>query len=350
MISSGDGDSAELSTRAEHLLRTIVPSRSKGLEIGALDSPVVTRAMGDISYVDHADAAQLRADFAHRTEVDIARIVEVDYVVDAAVDGLRLPELVGEGVLFDYVVASNVIEHIPNPIAWFADLHAVLHPGGVVSLAVPDKRQCFDFLRTNTVVAQLIDAYLNDLAAPTPGQVYDHYASAVAWNGAISWVGRPLVTDLELLHTEIAALSRARHTASAADYSDVHCWVFTPESFERIFRALRHLGLLQFEVESCSETIGAEFYVRLRSTDEPPVDVPPPSAVTAANVLGTPTRDLVDARLRLAHALHERDDARSTVQAMTATSSWKLTRPLRSLNGFLKRRSTQASRQVRDVS
>ena len=38
---------------------------------------------------------------------------------------------------FDHVVCTEVIEHVPDPVAFAADLHRVLRPGGSLALTVP---------------------------------------------------------------------------------------------------------------------------------------------------------------------------------------------------------------------
>ena len=48
-----------------------------------------------------------------------------------------LVEAVGQGVYFDYLVASHVVEHVPDMIGWFGEIPAVLKAGGVLSLVFP---------------------------------------------------------------------------------------------------------------------------------------------------------------------------------------------------------------------
>ena len=46
--------------KRKKMLAAIDPSQGIGLEIGPLDSPIVTREMGNVRYVDHASTEDLR--------------------------------------------------------------------------------------------------------------------------------------------------------------------------------------------------------------------------------------------------------------------------------------------------
>lgn len=140
--------------RRHYLLALIDPATQRGLEIGALCKPVVPPAAGRIEYVDHLPTEALREKYAADPNVDIDQIVPVNYVWGAS----TLPEAVGDQ-RFDYVIASHVIEHVPDPIGWFKEIAAVLKPGGVLSLAIPDKRWTFDCRREVTSASALIESY-----------------------------------------------------------------------------------------------------------------------------------------------------------------------------------------------
>ncbi len=84
-----------------------------GLEIGPLTSPVVTKDQGEIYYLDHLSTDDLRKKYVDDPSIDKSRIVDVSFV---APDGDLSTACAGKQ--FDYVVASHVIEHIPNMIGW----------------------------------------------------------------------------------------------------------------------------------------------------------------------------------------------------------------------------------------
>src|ERR1700758_1901307 len=112
-----------MTDRRAKMLGDIHVARSVGLEIGPLHAPLIRRTEGRVLYVDYASVETLRANFRH-PGVDPAQIVENDIIW-----GERpLRHSVGEPV--DYVVASHVIEHVPDLIGWLLELHATLKPGG----------------------------------------------------------------------------------------------------------------------------------------------------------------------------------------------------------------------------
>jgi len=116
------------------LLRGI-DRQALGLEIGPSHRPVAAKRNGfNVRILDHLDAPGLRAKYADHG-VDVAAIEEVDYVWR----GESLEALVG-GERFAWIIASHVIEHVPDFIGFLGSCERILAPGGVLSLAVPDKR------------------------------------------------------------------------------------------------------------------------------------------------------------------------------------------------------------------
>ena len=89
-------------------------ARQIGLEIGALNNPVVPPNSGNVKFVDYTTSAALRE--YHRDHPDrVANIVQVDVVWPGSGS---LVDLLNEDMRFDYAIASHVIEHVPNVLGW----------------------------------------------------------------------------------------------------------------------------------------------------------------------------------------------------------------------------------------
>lgn len=245
----------------------------RGLEIGALASPVVTKAEAQIFYVDHADREDLQAKYANdehmKTRLD--DIVEVDFVLQP---GQRLSEAVGAKAPYDYVIASHLIEHIPDMVGWLADVSSLLSTGGVLSLVIPDKRYTFDINRSVTEIRDIVDAHLRQLDRPSYGQAYDFFAKAL--NGVVDraqvWAGTTDYSQMLRQDCEdpyVTAYEWCRDVLSSDQFVDVHCHVFTPASFLDILDKLARIELIDFEVSSIfpTEYDTLEFHVSLRKLD-----------------------------------------------------------------------------------
>jgi hypothetical protein len=232
-------------TRVE-LLKLVEVSRP-GLEIGALDTPIVTRDMGPVEYVDFASTDHLRALYAG-THVHLERLVEVDHVWGAS----TLADCVGAGRRYAYVLAAHVIEHVPDLIGWLNEIADVLEPGAIAGFVVPDKRHTFDALRRTTSPHDLVDAHLRRLRRPGARQVFDHFYN-------FREAGQEHVQDT------LGALKNAT-LAEDGVYIDTHCWVFTPASLLGTLRFMSDLGKLPFELAALQPTEAgqAEFLLALR--------------------------------------------------------------------------------------
>jgi SAM-dependent methyltransferase len=253
-------------SRRAKLLATIDVAHARGLEIGALDRPTVTRAEGDIRFADHRTAADLRRFYAAEPSVDGARIVEVDVVLDGGPLAAALPP----GTRFDYVVASHVIEHVPDVIGWLQQISAVLAPGGRLCLAIPDKRFSFDRLGTISTLGDFVDAHLTRRTAPSIKQVYDYSRSAATVNAARAWLGLLDARRLVRSTTATGALQACRQLEAGARL-DVHCFVFTPRSFLALFDELVTHGWTDFRIARFWDTqpLELEFFVVLEKLAAP---------------------------------------------------------------------------------
>lgn len=106
-----------------------------GLEIGPLANPRVRKAERPVFSLDHATTEELRTEYAQNETLrpQIDALVEVDFVQH---EGDPLVDIVGAQAPFDYLIASHVIEHIPDLIGWLEEIVAVLWSGGIFSLVV----------------------------------------------------------------------------------------------------------------------------------------------------------------------------------------------------------------------
>lgn len=232
------------------------------LEIAPLDKPVLTRANWNVRYADHLDTAGLMHKYASHETVDKEAIQTVNYVVGA--EGLAAA--VGAD-RFSAVISSHVLEHVPNPIRWLLDIHAICTDGGAAVFAVPDRLRCFDSLRRPSVVADWLGAYLEDAWRPSPRNVIDALLGECSWHGQFTWEGEPSSEALRHNRQPALALEMARQAVASSDYYDVHCWVFQPGELFDIFHSLAVLDLFPFTFGGFRGTEGNEFLFRLVRDD-----------------------------------------------------------------------------------
>lgn len=243
-------------------LRQGITEHDLGIEIGPLDRPIVVRPGSAVRYADHLDREGLIAKYAQHAGVDPAKIPHIDFVIGPA--GLK--GATGDA-RFRYLIASHVIEHVPDPIGWFNDIHDLLEDGGWVALAIPDRRRCFDALRRESTPGEWVEAALLGHTRPSPSRIFDALSNEVKLDGQISWNHQPTLEELKLSRTPAHALAITRSTLASGEYFDVHCWTFTPESFCNLMRTIVAAGLLELHLTELRGTEDNEFLVRLHRSD-----------------------------------------------------------------------------------
>src|SRR6185503_12234433 len=124
--------------------------RGQGIEIGALHMPLSVPRSAKVKYVDRFSVADLRR---HYPELNDKKLVNVDIIAD----GEKL-ETVAD-LTQDFVIANHFIEHCQNPVGALLNMFRVLKPGGVLYLAIPDKRYSFDLDRPITPLAHIMRDY-----------------------------------------------------------------------------------------------------------------------------------------------------------------------------------------------
>jgi SAM-dependent methyltransferase len=250
--------------RLDQLREHIDVANGRGLEIGPLASPVVPRELGDVYYVDHLPTDGLIAKYRNDPDVDEGRIVSTDFVWGEN----TLAEAVGSAAPFDYVVASHVLEHVPDFVGWLNEVATVLRSGGRLSLAMPDRRYTFDVRRRDTDISEIVEAYLLHFRRPAVRATFDHFYRFVAVDTGAIWAGLPghnnPPPDAE------TAIAFATKAATTDAYLDTHCWVFSDASFVELMATLMQMGLvdLPFVAFRPTQPGGFEFFATLERAEE----------------------------------------------------------------------------------
>ena len=261
----------------EKLTRDLPVIDGRGVEIGPLNIPILNKEEADVIYVDHLDQAGLAKKYPHLKE----EIVAIDYIdVDS-----DLTRTLSRRAPFDYIIASQVLEHLPNPIAWLNQISGILVSGGLLGLSLPLRSETFDLIRPENSASDLLAAYFNQAAIHPPERIFDHYSSVLA-------VNTPYITTESLTPDEIfkaGGALRPPHIpkdhyreycldkikqAQSGEYLDAHAWVFTDWSFLLLMAELTEYGFItqfrlkQFYPPSGHDRGASSFIAILEKTEE----------------------------------------------------------------------------------
>lgn len=230
------------------VLRALVDvEHDHGLEIGAFDFPTVLPGSGHCEIADARSSEEL----ARRFSIPLESIAPVSWVIEP---GRPIAEQIARR--FDYVILCHVLEHVPEPIRFLNEIGALLNPGGVVLLAVPDKRRTADATRPSTTLDHLLARHYHGASGPPIAQIMEF---ARAWNDEL----RRLASEAP---DEFYRWGVAQFQSGEAD---VHCNVWRDtELFAQLDLLVRGGFLPDLSVCARRENSGGfnEFYVALRKT------------------------------------------------------------------------------------
>lgn len=231
--------------RRREQVQAVVGGDVSVLEIGALDSPMFVEGLGDrVKHLDWFSREELHEQHKDNPRRRVTNLVNVDYVIKSH----KFAPSIGER--FDLIVAAHVVEHVADIVFWLQQLESLLLPGGSLYLAVPDRRYTFDYYRRTSSVIDMIRAHEACLDRPDKWQIADaiyHYSAVdrdALWDGGSP---PPFAPRFSLPEALRRADKRAR------TYADVHCWVFTPESFAEVITQLRSSGFVNLEIARLEE-------------------------------------------------------------------------------------------------
>jgi SAM-dependent methyltransferase len=223
-----DSGSALYQTRLRLSARFI---RGAGIEVGALHNPLPVPNADAVVYVDRVPLEQLRNEYPELAQQELVTPSVID-------DGEVLGSLADASV--DFVIANHFIEHCQNPIAALRTHLRVLKYGGVLFMAVPDKRFTFDRNRPLTPL----------------GHVVRDYEEGPAWSL------RPHVEEwVELV--EHGTEERVEELVQGARSIHFHAW--TSATFSELLDYCREELAFPFTLEAF-EPNGIEFVAILRKT------------------------------------------------------------------------------------
>lgn len=211
--------------------------KGSGIEIGALHAPLPVPRAAKVRYLDRMNVSELRRQYA---ELAHEALVEPD-IID---DGETMSRVADDSQ--DFLIANHVIEHCQDTLGTLRHWLRVLKPGGVLYMAVPDKRFTFDLQRPTTSWQHLQRDHEHGPAL-SRDEHYQEWARLV--NNAPEH--------------QVAAAAQA---LSDLDYS-IHFHVWTQAEFLKTLLLCRDELCLRFEIEALQHN-GLEFIVMLRKPEK----------------------------------------------------------------------------------
>ena len=161
--------------RREQLLKHIT-KRQKGIEIGPWYAPLAAKREGyNCLSFDVFDTETLKRNAEQDPSIDNSCVSSIE-AVDIVGSSTEIYDIIaarGELLTFDYILSSHNFEHLPNPIKFLQGCEKVLKPGGYLSMAVPDKRTCFDYFRPVSTLGSWLEAYTANCTRPTAFQGFE---------------------------------------------------------------------------------------------------------------------------------------------------------------------------------
>jgi len=124
--------------------------RGNGIEIGALHMSLSVHPDAKVKYVDYLPVSKLRK---HYPELKDLPLVDVD-IVD---DGEKLTKVKKSSQ--DFIIANHFLEHCQDPIGTLITFYEKLRGGGILYMAIPDKRYTFDMHRPLTSYTHLLEEH-----------------------------------------------------------------------------------------------------------------------------------------------------------------------------------------------
>jgi hypothetical protein len=235
-------------TATEAGRRVLGMLRGHGLEFGALHMPApLDPAVCTVDYADRLTREEAIAQFP-QLAAEADQIVVPTLIVD--LDGPDLEAV--DGSRYDFFVATDVLEHLADPIGFLRRVAGIMRVGALLLLVVPDRDFTFDFRRRRTSWRHLEREHRQGVTIVDDDHVLDHLRLAT---------GGGVPSDPEERRLRIEDARR----------SSIHAHVWDQSSFDDFIRRVleRHLsGVRAVERVPSVEAGGAMVYLLRRDAEE----------------------------------------------------------------------------------
>lgn len=201
-----------------------------GIEIGGLNFPLNVKQGVNVKYVDRISGEDHLKILSEFTKNEIVKVDIID-------DGETLATIKDNSQ--DFVIGNHFIEHTRNPILTIKNALRVLKPGGVIFMAIPDKRYTFDINRDITTLDHLIKDYVEGPDWSEDDHYYDFVKNTEHGEGK----------TLEEMNAVIENLKNKNFS--------IHYHVWDHQSMIEMFCMMINVLKFQFEIQvSLSATKG----------------------------------------------------------------------------------------------
>ncbi len=223
------------------------------LEIGKLHAPIFKSSKN----LDVFSKEQLVEHYKDDANLNVNNISDVDYVIKDN-DWSDVPPD------FDYVVTSHNMEHVPCLVTFLNNIHDSLKPEGLVFIAIPDYRYCFDRHKLPSNIIDVLDAFYSKRTKPSVRNILEQCLISSHNNAIQYWASDYQLTDDAYNKIDVEKC-KGLINLNFDTYIDSHCWKFTPDNFQYIINTLNELGLIKLKINKIytTERNSHEFYIKL---------------------------------------------------------------------------------------
>ena len=200
----------------------------KGLDLGPWHVPFET-PMGTTETVERYSLEDLKNVFHNLPENEFNNLPTPDYVSDFDFEFLK--QFTNDSR--DFIIASHLLEHLAQPFKLIHDIYRVLKPGGILMIALPDKRNTFDSKRELMNLSHFIEDIKQNLTIEDINHLKDY-----------------TVNVLNLKDDDLS-----REVIDSILQESYHVHAFTDYSFVTILNEMQKILGFGFELVSASKSI-----------------------------------------------------------------------------------------------